>query len=344
MLFRSCYDAGRGIRLFDNLGRRVAAIPGVQAVAMTQTPLLANVNWDFGVTVPGYVRPEGQNAPNVSNVSAGYFSALGIPMVSGREFRASDDMGAPRVAVINQTFGQTYFGNANPIERVFYFTSDTAKTPIEIVGVVTDSKYSDIQEERQRFIFCPYAQRYDPRVGGGMTIYARTGQDPESVAPVLRQVVREADPNLPIFDVKTMQRQIEEDIFAHRIVSLLSVFFGVVATLLAAIGLYGVMSYTVARRTREIGIRMALGAKQGSVLGMILREVAILAAIGIAVAAPLAFPLASLAKSMLFGVAPHDLGILAGAAAVLALTALAAGYIPAARAARVDPLVALRND
>ena len=179
---------------------------------------------------------------------------------------------------------------------------------------------------------------------GAMFYYVRTAQDPESVASALRQTMHETDANLPIFDMKTMDRQIDEDMFADRIVSLLSAFFGMLATALAAIGLYGVMSYTVTRRTREIGIRMALGASRGEVLGIVMREVAILAGIGIAIAAPLSFPLANLAKSMLYGVAPHDAIALAGAAAVLAATALAAGYLPAARAARVDPLVALRND
>jgi ABC-type antimicrobial peptide transport system permease subunit len=177
-----------------------------------------------------------------------------------------------------------------------------------------------------------------------MFYYVRTAQDPESVASALRQTVHEADANLPIFNLKTMDRQIDEDMFSDRIVSLLSAFFGILATALAAIGLYGVMSYTVTRRTREIGIRMALGAGRGEVLGLVMREVAILAGVGIAIAAPLSFPLENLAKSMLYGVAPHDTLALVGAALALAATALTAGYLPAARAARVDPLIALRND
>jgi predicted permease len=329
--------------LFDAIEQRVGSLPGVRAVAATQTPVLANENWDEGVTVPGRPPKEGENAPNVSAVSVGYFAALGMPMIAGREFRVSDDMAAPRVAVINETFAQAYFGADNPIGRQFYFSGDAAKKPVEIVGVVKDSKYADVREEKQRFVFCPYAQHYDPGIGA-MNYYVRTSQDPESISSALRQAVRESDPNLPVYNLKTIQHQIDDDMFADRIVSLLSAFFGVLATALAAIGLYGVLSYTVARRTREIGIRMALGARRGDVLGLVLREVAILAAIGIGIAIPLSFPLANLAKSMLFGVAPHDLGAMLAGTAILVFAALAAGFIPAMRAARVDPLVALRMD
>jgi predicted permease len=337
------YDARRAIALFDTVRQRVAAVPGVHAVASTQTPLLGNDNWDFGVTVPGYTPKEGENAPNVDAVSAGYFAALGMPLAAGRDLRMSDDTAAPHVAVVNETFARVYFEGANPIGRQFYFSSDEKKTPVEIVGVVKDGKYADVREQKQRFIFTPYAQQYNPNIGA-MFYYVRTAQDPESISSALRQTIHETDANLPIFALKTMDRQIDEDMFADRIVSMLSAFFGILATALAAIGLYGVMSYTVTRRTREIGIRMALGASRGEVLGIVMREVAILAGVGIAIAAPLSFPLANLAKSMLYGVAPHDAIALAGAAAVLAATALAAGYLPAARAARVDPLVALRND
>jgi predicted permease len=338
------YTKERLVSLFETLRQRMASLPGVRAAAATQTPLLANMNWDAGVTVPGYQRKEGEDAPNLTRVSPGYFTALGIPIAAGRDLLASDDSQSPLVAVVNQTFAQYYFGGGNPIGKQFYFSSDAARTPVEIVGLVKDSKYANVREEKQRFVFCPYTQRYDPAIGAGLTYYVRTEQDPESIASALRHVVRESGTDIPVYDVKTMTRQIDEAIFADRMVSMLSAFFGVLATILAAIGLYGVVSYMVTRRTREIGIRMALGAGKGDVVALILREVAILAALGMAIAAAMCFPLTELARSMLFGVAPHNGLALAGAAVLLTVTSAAAGYLPALRASRVDPLVALRND
>jgi predicted permease len=336
------YSSGRAIALFNSLQQRLESLPGVTAVAATQTQLLSNSNWDRGIDVPGYQAKEGEGSPNAATVNPGYFAAVGMPLIAGREFRQSDDMAAPRVAVVNQTFVRTYFGGANPIGRQFYFSAES-KTPVEIVGVVKDSKYADLREEKQRFVFCPYAQDYNSNIGA-MTYYVRTSQDPAAIGPALRQVVRESDAALPVFDMKTMERQIDEDMFSDRIVSMLSAFFGVLATALAGIGLYGLMSYTVTRRTREIGIRMALGAGRGEVLRLVLREIATLTGAGIAIAAALSFPLAGLAKSMLYGVAPNNIWVLAAAAAALGLTALASGAAPAFRAMRVDPLSALRKD
>ena len=336
------YTAPRAVALFDNLQQRIRSLPGVTATAATQIPLLANENWDLAIRVPGYQAKENDGAPNVSAISPGYFSALGIALLAGREFRASDDSSAARVAVVNQTFATAYFEGANPIGRQFYFASDL-KTPVEIVGIAQDGKYSDVREIKQRFVFCPYAQQYS-QSNGSMTFYVRTAQQPEILGPALRQAVREADSALPVFDMKTMERQIEEDMFSDRIVSLLSAFFGALATTLAGVGLYGLLSYTVTRRTREIGIRMALGAGRGEVLRLVLREIAILTGLGLALGAPLSLPLARLAKSMLFGVALENPWVLIGAATLLALTALASGLLPALRAIRVDPLSALRND
>jgi predicted permease len=336
------YSTERAISLFDNLQQRLASLPGVRAVAATQTPLLDNSNWDQGIDIPGYQAKEGETSPNVASVSPGYFAALGMPLIAGREFRPSDNMAAPRVAVVNQTFAKAYFDNVSPLGRQFYFSSESG-TPVEIVGVVRDSKYADVREEKQRFIFCPYAQHYSAGVGG-MTYYVRTAQEPASIGPELRQIVRQVDVSLPVFDVKTMEQQIDDDIFSDRIVTLLSAFFGALATALAGIGLYGLLSYTVTRRTREIGIRMALGAGRGQVLGLVLREIGVLAGLGIGIAAPLSFPLSALAKSMLFGVSPGDSWAVAIAVGVLALTALLAATVPAMRAIGIDPLAALRND
>ena len=336
------YAPPRAIALFGSLQQRLESLPGVRAVAATQTALLTNSNWDQSIDVPGYTVKEGESAPNVASVSPGYFAALGMPLIAGREFRQSDGLSAAAVAIVNQTFARYYFGGGNPIGRQFYFSGAGAK-PVEIVGMVKDGKYADVREEKQRFVFCPYAQHYNASTGG-MTYYVRTSQDPALIGPALRQAVRESDGSLPVFDMKTMERQIDEDMFSDRIVSMFSGFFGILATALAGIGLYGLLSYTVTRRTREIGIRMALGAGRHEVLRLVLREIAFLTGAGIAIGAVLSFPLARLATSMLYGVAPNNVWVLAAAAAALALTALASGAAPATRAMRVDPLSALRKD
>jgi predicted permease len=333
----------RGLRAIAMMDTQVASLPGVRAVAMTQTPVLVGSSWKSAVTVAGYHSKEGEDAPNVDSVGPGYFVAMGMPLVAGRDLQISDDAAAPHVAVVNETFASYYYGGSNAVGRSFYFAGDASKTPVQIVGVAKDGKYADVKEEKQRFVFCPYAQRYIELLGG-MSFFVRTAADPSLIAPALREAVHQMDANLPVTGLRTMEQQVDESLFAERIVSLLSAFFGVLATVLAAIGLYGVMSYAVTRRTPEIGVRLALGANPADVVRLILREVALLTAAGIAIAAPLYFPLAKLAKSLLFGVAPNDTKVLAGAAIVLALTALAAGCLPAARAARVDPLVALRNE
>jgi predicted permease len=335
------YDTTRAIALFDRLEERVGALPGVRSAAMTSTPILAGENWDSSITVPGREPLENEFAPNVDTVSPGYFTALGATLLMGRDFTAADSAQAPRVAIVNQTFAQYYFGNGSPLGRTFYFTGDAAKTPVAIVGVARDGKYADLRESKQRFAFCPYGQRY---TAGPMTFYVRTAQGPDTLASAVRQAVREADANLPLFDMKTMEQQIDESVSSERIVSALSGVFGLLATLLAAIGLYGVMSFSVARRTREIGIRMALGAGRGSVLWLVLSEVAMLVGLGVAIAVPASFPLTKLARSMLYNVGPHDPWVLAGGAGVLITVALLAGYLPAARATRVDPLTALRHE
>ena len=325
-----------------SLQARLSSIPGVTDVASSQRQLLSGSTWAAGVYDPGYQPAEGENAPNVNAVGAGYFAAMGIPLLRGRDFRASDDAGAPHVAIVNQTFAQQYFGTENALGRQFYLSKDR-KTPIEVVGVARDGKYADLREAKLRLFFYPYAQQFDSGMGG-MTFYLRSAQESGQVIAAAREIVKQADATLPIFDVKTMDRQIDEDLFADRIVSALSTFFGVLATALAGLGLYGVLSYTVARRTREIGIRMALGAGRRQVLLLILREVAFMTALGIALAVPLFYEFAGVTRSMLYSVAPHDVWTLLGAAAVLGSAALLAGCIPASRASRIDPLVALRID
>jgi predicted permease len=267
---------------------------------------------------------------------------MGIPLLGGREFTVADTAGSPKVAIINETMARRYFANRNPIGSHFAFgAGDRVRPDIEIVGVVKDSKHATLREEKRPFAYLPYAQEENL---GRLTFYARTDQDVTSIAPSLRREVARRDNNLPIYDLKTLSRQADESLFADRFLTFLSICFGSLAAALAAVGLYGVMAYTVTRRIREIGIRIALGATQARVAWLVLREVALLAGVGLFAGAPLAFALGRAAESLLFGVKAGDPAVFAAACLLLALVALLGGYLPARRAAKVDPMVALRRE
>jgi predicted permease len=278
--------------------------------------------------------------PSVNGVGPTFFATMGQPLVRGRAFSVKDASGAPKVAIINETMARYFFGADSPLGHHIGWGRDKA-ADIEIVGVVKDSKSSTLRQEPQRFVYVPYMQ--EPELGQ-MTFYVRARAGAPAIAASVRQVAQRVDPNLPIFDMKPMTTVVDESLFIERMVAALSVAFGALATLLAAIGLYGLMSYSVARRTREIGIRLALGAERGAVLWLVLKEVALMVAVGVAAGLPLALAVSRVVQSQLFDLSAHDPMALAAAAAILALVALVAGYVPARRATRVDPMLALRYE
>ncbi len=325
----------------EELQQRVAAAPRVQSAAIGDLSLIAGDQNMSTIFIEGYQPRDDENMnPWFDTVSPGYFSTLGIPLRLGREFTERDRMGAPRVAIVNDVFVDTWFKNQNPIGRHFGLGRGN-KADIEIVGVARASKYSKVDEKIPPVVYLAFAQDENPN---SVVVYARTAGDPKTVFSTLRREVNALDAGLPLSNLRTMDDQVNEALSAQRVIASLSVFFGILATLLAAVGLYGVMAYTVSRRTREIGIRLALGAGRGNLLTLVMREVAILTAIGLGLAIPAALLLTRLVRSELYGIVPNDpLSILA-AAIVLASVALLAGYIPANRATRIDPLRALRYE
>ena len=337
----SGYDGDRLTALYRRMQEELTSAPGVRSVSMSETGALAGNDWSMTVRVDGYQAKEGEDMnPSVDGVGPRYFETMGIPLVAGREFTERDVKGAPRVAVINETMAKYFFNGSNPIGRRFGFGRDKG-TEIEIVGVVKDVRSLELRDQAPRFLYIPYAQ--DDNVTQ-LTYYVRAAQAGGSTAGGIRQVVRRLDANLPIFDMKTMAVQVDESLFVERMVAALSVAFGALATLLAAIGLYGVMSYAVARRTREIGIRMALGAERGRVLWLVLREVAVMSAAGILGGLGAALWLTRQVQSQLFGLSPNDPVTLTVATILLAFVAITAGYIPARRATTIDPMIALRSE
>jgi predicted permease len=273
-----------------------------------------------------------------NKIGPGFFATLGIPLLAGRDFTNADGAKAPQRVIVNERFAKHYFGDENTIGRRIRFRRE--KDSIEIVGVVRDGKIVSLREKPQRCVYLPYAQSQV----GFMTFYARTTQEPSAAAQTLREEVHRQDPNLPIFNVKTMESQIDESLFMDRLVAALSASFGALATLLAAVGLYGVMAYMVGRRTREIGIRMALGADRREVLRLVMKEVVGVAAAGIGIAVLASLAMGRLIQSQLLDVSVRDPWVIGGAIVALAIVALLAGFLPALRATRVDPLTALRYE
>jgi predicted permease len=337
------YDTPRSIALLDQLRARMAAVPGVRGVGTSEMGTLTGSDMGGNITVEGDKDRSGDDAHvNFDPVSPAYFATLGVPLLSGREFNDGDGPTKTKVAVISETMAKKYFAGRNPLGFHFAFGGgNDVKPDIEIVGVVKDVKQSHVRDVDLPYIYVPYAQRPTIRE---MTFYAYTQQDPLQAVSALRTVVRDLDANLPIFGVKTMERVIDEDLFGERMVATLSASFGTLAALLAAMGIYGVLAYLVVQRTREIGIRMALGAETAQVRLLIIKEVGSMVLLGVAVGLPLSYGLARFSESLLFGVRAGDPIAYALGLVLIAVIALAACYIPARRATRVDPLVALRYE
>ncbi|MFL6353309.1 MAG: ABC transporter permease [Bryobacteraceae bacterium] len=335
------YSAEHARQLFRKLQEALRAAPGAQAVSGSEVPILATDNWSSTTRAEGYNAKQGEDLnPDVNGVLPTFFSTMGVPFVAGREFAERDSFGAPKVAIVNESFVKSFFRDRNPIGRHIGFGSPhAAKLDIEIVGVVKDVKAVDLKRKSTRQVWLPALQEEHP---AGLTFYIRTENDPQSVARLARRTVRRIDPALPVYSMKTVETQIRETHYIDRLITMLSAAFGLLATLLAAVGLYGVMAFTVARRTRELGIRMALGAQRASVVRLVMQDVILLAGIGIGAALPLAFGLGRFIESQLFGLKATDPSTLIAATLLLVTVALSAGYIPAVRATRIDPMDALR--
>ncbi|MGC2888487.1 MAG: ABC transporter permease [Candidatus Acidiferrum sp.] len=337
------YDTPRSIALFDQLRARLAAMPGVVSVGASEVPILTGDDEGSNITAEGgpQLAEELQDV-NYDQVSPDYFSTMGIPLLSGREFTEADGATAPKVAIASEAMVKRFFPGRNPLGLHFAFGGGKNHKPeIEIVGVVKDVRQDHVSSAILPYVYIPYAQR--ARLSG-MTFYVRSTQDPALLGTALQSEVRQIDPNLPVYDLKTMERVVAEDLFSARIVAVLSAAFAGLAALLAALGIYGVLAYVVVQRTREIGIRMALGAVAGHVRLMILKEVGLMVLIGVGVGLPAAYGLARFSESLLYGVHAGDPAVYAAGLALIALIALAACFIPARRATRVDPLVALRYE
>jgi predicted permease len=335
------YSGPRSRQLLQTVQAKLGALPGVQAVSAAENAILSNSRMMSTTSVESYRAREHEDLnPVVNHILPQFFSTLGAPLVSGREFTNRDLFGASKVAIVNQSFVKYFFGNQNPLGRHIGFGDpEAAKLDIEIVGVIRDIKSIDLKTKADRQVWTPVLQEDQP---SSITFYLRTGNDPKAMASMARQTLRQIDAGLPIHHVKTVEAQINETHYVDRLLSMLSAAFGALATILAAIGLYGVMAFTVARRTPELGIRMALGAPRGNVLWLVMLEVIVLIVVGIGAALPVALGLGHFLQKQLFEIQPNDPLTLLTATGVLILVALTAGYIPAFRATRIDPVNALR--
>ncbi len=338
------YEPPRTMALMARTEEELAAIPGVTAVAAASVPLLAGNNWGNSVSVEGFRRGPDTNAGSRYNqVSAGHFRTLGVPLLAGREFTAADAAASPKVAIVNEAFVRKFqLGREAVGKHLGTGEINELKLDTEIVGVVPDTKYSDVKQEPPPLFFRPYRQA---EIGvGSLTFYVRTAGDPGVLLRSLPGVMARLDPTLPVEDLKTMTQQVRENVFMDRMISTLAAAFAVLATLLAAIGLYGVLAYTVSQRTREIGLRMALGADGPRVRRMILAQVGWMTLVGAVLGLAGALLLGRGAEALLFELKGYDPLVFIVSLVLLALTAFGAGCVPAWRASRVHPMQALRYE
>src|SRR5215467_5578778 len=337
------YTDERTKDFFRRLTDELQTLPAVSSVGLSGMPILQGYGWSNPVIAEGYVTDPGQEQPATgTEISPNLFKTLGVPILAGRDITPFETR---PVALINESFARKYFAGRNPIGLHIGLVNEQSAAQdmpnLEVVGVVKDMKFKNLRDPAPIQFYLPYAQAVKFRF---MTFYLRTRFDSRQVMETVREQVRHLDPNVPVVDLRTIDEQIGLSLKTERLVASLSAVFGALAATLAVIGLYGVMAYSVARRRREIGIRVALGALQSDVLWMVMQQVVILSGAGLAVGGLLAFALSSLIRSQLYGLQPHDPFTYVSSAMVLAAAACAAGFIPSWRASRVDPMHALRHE
>jgi predicted permease len=334
----SGYSEARAVQFNRDLLERLRTAPGVKSAAMAAVPILSGNEWDSSTAVEGHTYADGEDQQAFMNaLSPGYFETMHIPILEGRDFRQSDVAERPTVAIVNRRFAEHFFPGKSAIgKRLGRGGGNNAKLTIEIIGVVADSLYEGPREGVRRQVFIPNWGR------NSAAFYVRTSTGSSSAFNVIRNEVKQLDASMPVYEMKTLEAQLDETLLTDRLIALLSAGFGLLATLLASIGLYGVMAFVVARRRKELGIRLALGAQASLVIWLVMREVLLLLAIGLAVGVPAGMALGRYVAAQLYGIQPNDPWMAGSTVLLLALVSAAAGLIPAHRASRIDPIMALR--
>ena len=346
-------DGYKGQRLADfyrQLAQGIAAQPGVRSVSMSGTTLIgggmSRLETFIEGSAPKQADKDGGVSAHANEVGPNFFETLGIPLMFGRTINEHDTATAPKVVVVNDEFARQFLGGGSPLGRRLGFDKlvfdKKGRGDYEIVGVVAGAKYADLRREVAPTVYVATLQ--EPADLGAMHFEVRTAGDPNQMIAAIRRVAQGMDSNLALYDVRSQMEQINQTLFQERLFARLTGFFGVLALVLGCIGVYGVMAFAVTRRTREIGIRMALGASRSGILGMVLTETLVLVAVGIALGVIAALEATRLIATLLFGLKPNDPLTIAGAALLMVAAAAFAGYVPARRASRVDPMVALRYE
>jgi predicted permease len=330
--------------LVEQMRTAVAALPGVEATAASFVTPLSGSTWFLEADVPGFTGGPDERNTMFNAVTPDYFTAFGTPLLAGRDVTAADAPGRPRVMVVNEAFARKFFNGENPVGRSFTlegYGRNPRNHLVEVVGLVADAKYQSLREPRYPTMYGAFHQQ--DAIGPSSRLAIRTTGDPWAMREAVMRAMAAVNADVAV-DLRAFAEDVTAGLLQERLVAVLSAAFGALALLLAALGLYGVMSYAVARRRNEIGIRIALGAEPGTVIRLVLSHVASITAIGIAAGALAAAGGGRFINSLLFNVAATDLALMAVTAVTLALAAAVAGYLPARRAARIDPMLALRDE
>jgi predicted permease len=348
------HQAPEILAFYRDLRTKFEGIPGVISASASNSPLIGDGAWGWPVVPFGKEKPEkapsghgsgmSEKETRVLGAGPGFFRTIGIPLVTGREFDERDRAGAPRVAIVNEAWVKVNMDGRNPVgQHVMSYGMRMKPQEMEIIGLAKNARYDDLTGDFPSVVYMPYEQGLDVPVDE-MTFFVRTAGDPLNYANAVREIVRKADVRIPVTNLQTQTAQIDHEMSQQAMFAKLCTLFALLALAIACVGLYGSMSFTVARRTPEIGIRMALGAQRRVVMMMVIRDVVVMAAVGLAISVPAAFSATRLVESLLYGVTPSDPASLGVAVAILVSAALVAGYLPARRAARIDPMIAIRGE